>query len=57
MIWPFKRGEKKAIREGTRMLKGRFPVKDVLTKSALHPNEIKLRLESGVVGRVKKLDL
>jgi len=32
-------------------------VKDVLTKSATHPHGIKVRLESGIVGRVKKLTL
>ena len=32
-------------------------VKDVLTKSATHPHGIKVRLESGVVGRVKKFGL
>ena len=30
-------------------------VKDVLTKSATHPHGIKVRLESGIGGRVKKL--
>ena len=30
-------------------------VKDVLTKSATHPHGIKVRLQSGIVGRVKKL--
>jgi len=30
-------------------------VKDVLTKSATHPHGIKVGLESGIVGRVKKL--
>jgi uncharacterized repeat protein (TIGR03833 family) len=30
-------------------------VKDVLTKSATHPHGIKVRLENGIVGRVKKL--
>ena len=30
-------------------------VKDILTKSASHPHGIKVRLESGIVGRVKKL--
>jgi uncharacterized repeat protein (TIGR03833 family) len=30
-------------------------VKDVLTKSPTHPHGIKVRLESGVVGRVKKI--
>ena len=30
-------------------------VKDVLTPSAVHPHEIKVLLESGVVGRVKQI--
>jgi uncharacterized repeat protein (TIGR03833 family) len=30
-------------------------VKDILTKSATHPHGIKVRLESGEVGRVKKV--
>jgi len=30
-------------------------IKDILTKSATHPHGIKVRLESGIVGRVKKL--
>ena len=30
-------------------------VKDILTKSPTHPHGIKVRLESGVVGRVKKM--
>jgi uncharacterized repeat protein (TIGR03833 family) len=30
-------------------------VKDVLTKSAVHPHGIKVRLESGQVGRVKEI--
>ncbi len=30
-------------------------VKDILTKSPTHPHGIKVRLESGAVGRVKKL--
>jgi uncharacterized repeat protein (TIGR03833 family) len=30
-------------------------VKDILTNSATHPHGIKVRLESGVVGRVKEL--
>lgn len=29
-------------------------VKDILTKSPTHPHGIKVRLESGAVGRVKK---
>lgn len=30
-------------------------VKDILTNSPTHPHGIKVRLESGVVGRVKKI--
>ena len=30
-------------------------VKDILTKSASHPHGIKVRLTTGVVGRVKKI--
>jgi uncharacterized repeat protein (TIGR03833 family) len=30
-------------------------VKDILTKSATHPHGIKVRLESGAVGRVKEI--
>ena len=30
-------------------------VKDILTKSATHPHGIKVRLESGEVGRVKEI--
>jgi uncharacterized repeat protein (TIGR03833 family) len=30
-------------------------VKDILTKSAMHPYGIKVRLESGEVGRVKEI--
>ncbi len=30
-------------------------VKDLLTKSPTHPHGIKVRLESGVVGRVKEV--
>jgi len=30
-------------------------VKDILTNSARHPHGIKVRLESGAVGRVKKI--
>jgi uncharacterized repeat protein (TIGR03833 family) len=30
-------------------------VKDLLTKSTMHPHGIKVRLESGEVGRVKEL--
>ena len=31
-------------------------VQDILTKSSTHPHGIKVRLESGAVGRVKKID-
>ena len=30
-------------------------VLDILTKSATHPHGIKVRLESGIVGRVKEI--
>ncbi|MDK1029451.1 MAG: YwbE family protein [Anaerolineae bacterium] len=30
-------------------------VKDILTKSATHPHGIKVRLQSGQVGRVKEI--
>ncbi len=30
-------------------------VKDILTKSSSHPHGIKVRLESGIVGRVKEI--
>jgi uncharacterized repeat protein (TIGR03833 family) len=30
-------------------------VKDILTKSSHHPHGIKVRLESGIVGRVKEI--
>jgi uncharacterized repeat protein (TIGR03833 family) len=30
-------------------------VRDILTRSATHPHGIKVRLESGVVGRVKEI--
>jgi len=32
-------------------------VKDVLTKSPAHPHGIKVRLESGQIGRVKEMDI
>ena len=31
-------------------------VKDILTNSATHPHGIKVRLKSGIVGRVKEID-
>lgn len=36
-----------------RLTRGR--VKDILTRSATHPHGIKVRLDSGVVGRVKQV--
>jgi uncharacterized repeat protein (TIGR03833 family) len=30
-------------------------IRDILTKSATHPHGIKVRLESGIVGRVKEI--
>lgn len=30
-------------------------VRDILTKSPVHPHGIKVRLESGIVGRVKEI--
>jgi len=30
-------------------------VKDILTKSAVHPHGIKVRLENGLVGRIKEI--
>jgi uncharacterized repeat protein (TIGR03833 family) len=30
-------------------------VKDILTRSVTHPHGIKVRLESGIIGRVKEL--
>jgi uncharacterized repeat protein (TIGR03833 family) len=30
-------------------------VKDILTKSPIHPHGIKVRLEGGEIGRVKKI--
>ncbi len=30
-------------------------VRDILTKSAMHPRGIKVRLENGLVGRVKEI--
>ncbi len=30
-------------------------VRDILTKSAVHPHGIKVRLQSGAIGRVKKI--
>jgi uncharacterized repeat protein (TIGR03833 family) len=31
-------------------------VKDILTKSGSHPHGIKVRLENGQIGRVKKIE-
>ncbi|MDD2472187.1 MAG: YwbE family protein [Dehalococcoidales bacterium] len=55
-----------AIRQGTRVLivmkadqqSGKLTegiVKDILTNSLVHPHGIKVRLESGQVGRVKEI--
>jgi uncharacterized repeat protein (TIGR03833 family) len=44
---------KKDQRTGT-LTKG--IVKDILTKSLTHPHGIKVRLQSGDVGRVKEID-
>ena len=30
-------------------------VKDILTKSAIHPHGIKVRLDNGVIGRVQEV--
>lgn len=30
-------------------------VKDILTNSSIHPRGIKVRLESGIIGRVQKI--
>ncbi len=30
-------------------------VRDILTKSSLHPHGIKVRLDNGIVGRVKEI--
>ncbi len=30
-------------------------VRDILTKSGMHPHGIKVRLENGIVGRVKEI--
>lgn len=30
-------------------------VKDILTKSAFHPHGIKVRLETGIIGRVREV--
>ena len=30
-------------------------IKDILTKSSVHPHGIKVRLEKGLVGRVKEI--
>jgi uncharacterized repeat protein (TIGR03833 family) len=32
-------------------------VKNILTRSAIHPHGIKVRLENGLVGRVKEIKL
>jgi len=32
-------------------------VKDILTNSSTHPHGIKVRLENGIIGRVKEINL
>jgi len=59
-------GNRSDIKAGTRVLvvqkkdqrTGKLTegiVKDILTKSSIHPHGIKVRLANGVVGRVKKI--
>ena len=59
--------ERKNIRPGTRVgvvkkedqRSGRLTegiVRDILTRSAFHPHGIKVRLEDGIVGRVRKIE-
>lgn len=43
----------KADQQSGRLTEG--IVKDILTRSAVHPHGIKVRLESGRVGRVKEI--
>jgi uncharacterized repeat protein (TIGR03833 family) len=43
----------KADQQSGRLTEG--IVKDILTRSAVHPHGIKVRLESGQVGRVKEI--
>ncbi len=43
----------KADQRSGKMTEGR--VKDILTNSQTHPHGIKVRLESGLVGRVKEV--
>jgi len=47
------RGVQKQDQRTGRLTEG--VVKDILTNSPVHPHGIKVRLESGVVGRVKQL--
>ena len=52
------RGVRVAIVQKQDQLTGRLTegvVRDILTKSATHPHGIKVRLESGEVGRVKQV--
>ncbi len=53
-----KPGQKVAIVLKTDQRTGKLTegiVKDILTKSPTHPHGIKVRLESGAVGRVKQI--
>jgi uncharacterized repeat protein (TIGR03833 family) len=63
---PMNNKSRTAIKPGTRVRvvqkkdqrKGELTegiVKDILTRSATHPHGIKVRLESGIVGRVKEI--
>ncbi len=55
-----KAGMKVAIVTKANQSSGEFTegiVKDILTKSLRHPHGIKVRLESGLVGRVKEISL
>jgi uncharacterized repeat protein (TIGR03833 family) len=45
--------EKKEDQRSGKLTEG--VVKDILTNSSIHPRGIKVRLESGIVGRVQKI--
>lgn len=45
----------KTDRQSGKLTKG--IVKDILTKSPVHPHGIKVRLEDGQVGRVKEIEV
>jgi len=48
-----RQGRPEADQRSGRLTEG--VVRDILTKSGLHPHGIKVRLESGIVGRVKEI--